>query len=75
MKSLVGKIVSVGQTKTIVVDVKKQKLHPLYKKLMTSSKRFKAHCEDSTLKVGDIVKIVSTRPLSKEKHFKVEGKV
>lgn len=75
MKTMTGKIVSVKMSKTVVVEVEKQKLHPLYKKLMTKSSKFKVHSEESSLKAGDRVKIVSTRPLSKEKHFKVEEKL
>lgn len=75
MKTMTGKIVSVKMSKTVVVEVEKQKLHPLYKKLMTKSSKFKVHSEDSSLKTGDRVKIVSTKPLSKEKHFKVEEKL
>lgn len=75
MKTLIGKIVSVKMAKTVVVEVKKQKIHPLYKKLIVRSKRIKAHADDGAFKVGDTVKIISARPLSKEKHFKVAGKV
>ncbi len=75
MKSITAKIVSIKMAKTVVVEVKRQIVHPIYKKVMRRSSRFKAHNEDTTLKVGDIVKITSTRPLSKEKHFKVIGRV
>ncbi len=75
MKSITAKIVSVKMAKTVVVEVARQLVHPIYKKMMRRTSRFKAHNEDATLKEGDLVKIVSTRPISKEKHFKVIGRV
>ncbi len=75
MKTKTAKIVSVKMSKTVVVEVDRQIVHPLYKKVMRRTSRFKAHNEDASLKVGDIVKIMSTRPISKEKHFKVIGRV
>lgn len=75
MKSIKAKIVSIKMAKTVVVEVARQIVHPIYKKMMRRTSRFKAHSEDTTLKVGDMVKITSTRPLSKEKHFKVIGRV
>ena len=75
MKTKTAKIVSIKMSKTVVVEVDRQIVHPLYKKVMRRTSRFKAHNEDATLKVGDIVKIMSTRPISKEKHFKVIGRV
>lgn len=74
MKNILGKVVSVKMAKTVVVEVERQRVHPLYKKIMKKSSRFKVHNEDDSLKVGDIVKIVETRPKSKEKHYKVVGK-
>ncbi|MBI3380030.1 30S ribosomal protein S17 [Candidatus Gottesmanbacteria bacterium] len=75
MKNIIGKIVSTKMMKTIVVEVARQRVHPLYKKIMRRTARIKVHNEDETLKVGDMVKITSTRPLSKTKHFKVTGKI
>ena len=65
----VGKVVSTSMDKTIVVLVETYKNHPLYKKRVKYSKKYKAHDEENKAKVGDIVKVVETRPLSKTKRF------
>jgi small subunit ribosomal protein S17 len=57
--------------KTITVLVETYKTHPLYKKRVKYSKKYKAHCEDNSAKVGDIVRIMETRPLSATKHFRL----
>lgn len=75
MKNIVGKVVSTKMDKTIVVEVERQKVHPLYKKIMKRTNKFKVHSEDGTLKVGDKVKIISARPKSREKHYKVVAKI
>lgn len=75
MKEIIGKVVSNKTPKTLIVEVETQRLHPLYKKFMKSKKKYKVHYEDLSVKVGDVVKIVSVRPISKEKHFKLAGKV
>lgn len=75
MRELVGQVVSNKMKLTVVVLVERQSRHPLYKKIIRSSKRYKAHCELDGIKVGDTVKIVETRPVSREKRFKVVGKV
>lgn len=75
MKTLVGRVVSTKMQKTVVVEVETAKSHPLYKKIIKKRKRFKVHNESLKLKVGDKVKIVQTRPISKEKHFKVIEKM
>lgn len=75
MKNIIGKVVSNKMAKTIVVELERQTVHPLYKKIIRRTKKVKVHSEDGTLKVGDTVKIVSTRPISKEKHFKVVSKL
>jgi small subunit ribosomal protein S17 len=59
--------------KTIVVKVTRFEKHPKYKKYQTSSKKYKVHDEDGVAKVGDKVDIVETRPISKDKHFKLLG--
>jgi small subunit ribosomal protein S17 len=56
---------------TVVVEVTLRVAHPLYKKLMKRSKKFKADSTGLTLNIGDKVKIVSIRPISKDKYFKV----
>jgi len=57
--------------KTVVVAVETRKVHPLYKKAVRRTKKYKAHDENSACKIGDKVRIVETRPLSKEKRWRV----
>jgi len=66
-----GLVVSDKMDKTVVVAVETWKVHPLYKKGMRVTKRYKAHDKDKTCKVGDRVRIVETRPLSKDKRWRV----
>ena len=68
-KELVGKVVSATNNKTITVLVETYKTHPLYHKRVKSSKKYSVHDESNRAKVGDTVRIVSTRPISKTKHF------
>ena len=72
-ETIVGKVVSTSMNKTIVVEVETYKKHPLYKKRVKYSKKYKAHDEENKAKVGDIVKIVSCRPLSKTKRFVLDS--
>jgi len=73
--SKIGKVVSDKMDKTVVVEVRVQKRHPKYKKTYTVSKKFKAHDENNEYHVGDKVEIAETRPISKDKHFKVTKKI
>ena len=66
-----GLVVSDRMDKTVVVAVETRKVHPLYKKAIRVSKKYKAHDENNACKIGDKVKIVETRPLSKEKRWRV----
>src|SRR2546426_968791 len=66
-----GIVVSSGMDKTIVVKVDTVKAHPRYKKVVRRSAKFHAHDEQNTAKVGDIVRIVETRPLSKTKNWRL----
>ena len=66
---LVGKVVSAKNNKTITVLVETHKMHPLYHKRMKSSKKYSVHDESNKAKVGDVVRIVETKPISKTKHF------
>jgi len=66
-----GLVVSDKMDKTVVVAVETRKVHPLYKKAVRVTKRYKAHDKTNVCKVGDKVKIVETRPLSKEKSWRV----
>ncbi|MFQ9505372.1 MAG: 30S ribosomal protein S17 [Veillonella sp.] len=70
-KVRVGKVVSDKMEKTVVVAVERKVPHALYNKPMVSTKRFKAHDENNECQVGDTVKIVETRPLSKDKCWRV----
>ena len=70
-KALRGIVVSDKMDKTIVVEVEDRKKHSLYGKVLKTSKRVKAHDEDNTAGIGDLVLIEETRPLSKDKHFRL----
>ena len=67
----VGQVVSTGMQKTIVVQVSRRVQHPVYKRVITKRKKFYAHDEDSTAKVGDVVRIVECRPLSRLKRWRL----
>lgn len=71
MRKLKGTIVSDKMKKTVVVKVDRLKLHPKYKKYFKMSTKFKAHDEKGEYKTGDEVIIQETRPMSKEKRWKV----
>jgi small subunit ribosomal protein S17 len=66
-----GVVVSDKMDKTVVVMEAKMVLHPLYKKRVKQSNKYKAHDENNTCKVGDKVKIMETRPLAKTKNWRV----
>lgn len=68
---LIGKVVSAKNDKTITVLVETHKKHPLYGKRVKYSKKYTAHDEKNIAKVGDTVKIRSTRPLSKTKRYEL----
>ncbi len=70
-QELVGKVVSDKNDKTITVLVETYKKDPLYGKRVKYSKKYTAHDEKNEAKVGDTVRIVETRPLSKSKHFRL----
>ena len=74
-KILRGKVISVKMEKTVVVSVERKFTHPIYKKVIKKNKRYKAHNEIKNLKPGDEVEIEETRPISKEKRFRVRKKV
>ena len=69
---MVGAVVSNKMDKTVVVIVERLGRHPLYKKVIKSRKKFKAHDADNACQIGDVVRIVESRPLSREKHWVVE---
>jgi len=64
-----GEVVSTKMAKTIVVQVTRRVPHPLCKRIVTKRNKFYAHDEESTAKVGDIVRIIESRPLSKMKRW------
>ncbi|WP_447236023.1 30S ribosomal protein S17 [Klebsiella pneumoniae] len=66
-----GRVVSDKNDKTIVVEVATRKTHPIYGKRVKYSKKYTAHDENNAAKVGDIVKIMETRPLSATKRFRL----
>ncbi|EFK55005.1 30S ribosomal protein S17 [Corynebacterium genitalium ATCC 33030] len=66
-----GYVVSDKMDKTIVVEVEDRKSHALYGKIVRTTKRVKAHDENNEAGVGDLVHIIETRPLSKDKHFRL----
>ena len=70
-REFVGIVTSDKMDKTIVVKVTTKKLHPLYKKYVSRSKKYKAHDEQNEAGIGDTVRIVEARPISKEKHWRL----
>lgn len=70
-KSRVGRVVSDKMDKTIVVAVEDFVRHPLYGKAVKRTKKFKAHDENNACRIGDRVKIMETRPLSKDKRWRL----
>ncbi len=70
-KVRIGKVVSDKMDKTIVVATEKLVAHPLYNKQVKQTKKYKAHDEENKCKIGDIVKIMETRPLSKDKRWRL----
>ena len=70
-KTRVGTVVSDKMQKTVVVAIERRFPHPLYGKMVTRTKKFKAHDEENSAKVGDRVRIMETRPLSKQKRWRV----
>ena len=71
--TLVGKVVSAKNDKTITVLVETYKKHPLYKKNVKTTKKYAVHDEENKAKVGDTVKVVSCRPLSKTKRYVLDS--
>jgi small subunit ribosomal protein S17 len=71
-RRLIGRVVSDKMEKTVVVKVDRLKRHPLYKKVIRRSKKYMAHDEGNRCRVGDLVRIVESRPLSRHKRWVVE---
>lgn len=72
-KTRVGRVVSDKMDKTIVVAVETFVTHPIYKKQIKRTTKFKAHDENNECKIGDIVRIMETRPLSREKRWRLDS--
>ena len=70
-KTRVGKVASNKMDKTVVVAIVDNVKHPLYSKIVKRTVRFKAHDENNECGIGDTVEIMETRPLSKDKYFRV----
>jgi small subunit ribosomal protein S17 len=70
-KEFVGTVRSDKMMKTIVIEIETKKLHPLYKKYVKRRKKVKAHDENNDAKIGDRVRVIECRPLSKEKHWRL----
>ncbi len=70
-KTRVGKVVSNKMDKTIVVAIEDNVMHPLYKKIVKRTVKFKAHDELNTANIGDRVEIMETRPISKDKRWRL----
>jgi len=70
-KTRTGVVVSDKMDKTVVVEIRTRVRHPLYGKIMNSTNKFKAHDEENQCGVGDTVRIMETRPLSKDKRWRV----
>ena len=70
-KTRVGKVISDKMDKTIVVAVVDNVKHPLYNKIIKRTRKLKAHDEENTCKIGDRVRVMETRPLSKDKRWRL----
>ena len=70
-KTRTGLVVSDKMQKTVVVAIERRVAHPQYGKMMTRTKRVKAHDEENSAKTGDTVRIMETRPLSKDKRWRL----
>jgi small subunit ribosomal protein S17 len=71
-KTVIGEVVSTKMAKTIVVEIKRPRAHPLYRRVVTRTKKFYAHDEQQQAHVGDHVRIEETRPLSKLKRWQLK---
>ena len=71
-RRLIGRVVSDKMQKTVTVAIERRRMHPLYKKVVSSTKKVKAHDETNTVPLGALVQIVESKPLSKTKRWVVE---
>ena len=70
-KERIGRVVSDKMQKTVVVALERRVAHPVYGKMVTRTDKVKAHDEENTAKTGDLVRIAETRPLSKDKRWRL----
>jgi small subunit ribosomal protein S17 len=70
-KIFTGRVLSNKMLKTIVVSIEQRKLHPLYKKYIVRTKKLKAHDEKNECQIGDMVRVIESRPISKEKTWRL----
>jgi small subunit ribosomal protein S17 len=70
-KILMGRVVSDKMQKTIVVEIASRQLHGLYKKYVSKTKRIKAHDEKNDAHIGDLVRVIESRPLSRDKRWRL----
>ena len=73
-KMLKGKVIRDKNEKTVVVLVKRRYSHAFFKKVITSSKKYHAHDEKNKYKIGDVIKIIESKPISKKKKWEVASK-
>lgn len=71
-KTFIGKVVSLKMNKTLLVEVETSRVHPIYKKTIKRSSNYKVHNEDASVKAGDVISFVETRPISKDKKYKFD---
>jgi len=74
-RTLIGEVISDKMDKTVVVQVERRVRHGMYEKFVTERAKYKAHDENNECKVGDVVQIVESRPLSAEKRWRVQKRV
>jgi small subunit ribosomal protein S17 len=68
---LIGRVLSNRMDKTVVIQVERQRRHRVYGKVVTERKRYKAHDEENACQIGDLVKVIEARPMSREKRWVV----
>ncbi|MGD8624116.1 MAG: 30S ribosomal protein S17 [Anaerolineae bacterium] len=68
---LIGRVLSNRMDKTVVVEVERRKRHPFYGKVITMRRKYKAHDEENSCEIGDMVKLLESRPISREKRWVV----
>lgn len=70
-RTMIGTVISVKMDKTAVVSVERRRPHPLYRKIVRTTKHYKAHDPRNEAVLGDVVRIEETRPISKDKHWRI----